>query len=74
MGPNNYRPYTPKLPELVKSRFNNAKANGDINFYPTQVAVLKPESIPVRLTSIPPSLSFRPHQFSKGVQTTNNNG
>lgn len=59
MGPNNYRPYTPKLPELVKSRFNNAKANGDINFYPTQVAVLKPESIPFQLR-FSPSLANKP--------------
>lgn len=40
-----------KLPQLVQSRFNNAKANGDVNFYPTQVAVLKPGSVPVCSTS-----------------------
>lgn len=40
-----------KLPQLVQSKFNNAKANGDINFYPTQVAVLKPGSVPVRSSS-----------------------
>lgn len=66
MGRNTYKPFSPKLPELVKSKFNNAKANGDINFYPTQVAVLKPDSIPVRLAS---------HFliFSQGGQTINNN-
>lgn len=37
-----------KLPELVKSKFINAKANGDIHFYPTQVTVLTPASVPVR--------------------------
>lgn len=37
------------LPTLVKSTFDKAKANGDVNFYPTQVAILKPvASIPVR--------------------------
>lgn len=36
------------LPELVRAKFNTAKANGDVNFYPTQVAVLKIGSVPVR--------------------------
>lgn len=36
------------LPDLVRSTFNKAKANGDVNFYPTQVAILTPTaSIPV---------------------------
>lgn len=35
------------LPELVRTAFNRAKANGDVNFYPTQVAVLTPASTPV---------------------------
>lgn len=37
------------LPELVRAKFNTAKANGDVNFYPTQVAVLKLGSVPVCL-------------------------
>lgn len=45
------------LPDLVRATFNKAKANGDVNFYPTQVALLTPPtaSTPVRL------MSFFPH-------------
>ena len=35
------------LPDLVKSTFARAKANGDLNYYPTQVAILTPTPIPV---------------------------
>lgn len=35
------------LPDLVRATFNKAKANGDVNFYPTQVALLNPNSIAV---------------------------
>lgn len=35
------------LPDLVRATFNKAKANGDVNFYPTQVAVLTTASTPV---------------------------
>lgn len=41
------------LPELVRAKFNTAKANGDVNFYPTQVAVLKLGSVPVCLRRPP---------------------
>lgn len=37
------------LPELVRSTFARAKASGDVNFYPTQAAVLHVNSIPVSL-------------------------
>lgn len=37
------------LPDLVRATFNKAKANGDVNFYPTQVAVLTTASTPVSL-------------------------
>lgn len=37
------------LPELVRAKFNTAKANGDVNFYPTQVEVLKLGTVPVCL-------------------------
>ncbi|ROW14898.1 hypothetical protein VPNG_03431 [Cytospora leucostoma] len=48
-----------KLPELVKSRFINAKANGDIHFYPTQVTVLSLASVPFQLR-FSPSLAIKP--------------
>lgn len=41
------------LPDLVRASFHRAKANGDVNFYPTQVAVLSPASTPA---STSPSL------------------
>ncbi|KKY34443.1 putative histidine triad-like protein [Diaporthe ampelina] len=47
------------LPELVRAKFNTAKANGDVNFYPTQVAVLKLESVPFQLR-FSPSLANKP--------------
>ncbi|POS76543.1 ATP adenylyltransferase [Diaporthe helianthi] len=47
------------LPELVRAKFNTAKANGDVNFYPTQVAVLKIGSIPFQLR-FSPSLANKP--------------
>lgn len=39
----------PNLPGLVKAAFNKARANGDVTYYPTQVAVLTPNSIPVSM-------------------------
>lgn len=41
------------LPELVRVKFNTAKATGDVNFYPTKVAVLKLGSVPVCLRCPP---------------------
>lgn len=35
------------LPELVRAVFNKARASGDITYYPTQVAILPANSIPV---------------------------
>ncbi|KUI65417.1 Diadenosine 5',5'''-P1,P4-tetraphosphate phosphorylase 2 [Cytospora mali] len=58
MSPNRFEAPA-KLPELVKSRFNTAKANGDINFYPTQVAVLTPAAVPFQLR-FSPSLASKP--------------
>ncbi|KAL1853232.1 bifunctional AP-4-A phosphorylase/ADP sulfurylase [Diaporthe australafricana] len=46
-----------------------AKANGDVNFYPTQVAVLKPGSVPFQLR-FSPSLANKP----KGGPPPSNNG
>ncbi len=37
-----------KLPELVRATFETARANGELIFYPTQVALLSVNSIPVR--------------------------
>lgn len=73
MGRNTYKPHSAKLPELVKSRFSNAKANGDINFYPTQVAVLKPGSIPVRPTAYSFYLPSQSHRLLVRATRTNNN-
>lgn len=47
------------LPELVRTKFNTAKTNGDVNFYPTQVAVLKIGSVPFQLR-FSPSLANKP--------------
>lgn len=49
------------LPALVKATFDKAKANGDVNFYPTQVAVLTPAtSTPVSfILFLTPCLSRR---------------
>ncbi|KAJ4391061.1 bifunctional AP-4-A phosphorylase/ADP sulfurylase [Gnomoniopsis smithogilvyi] len=47
------------LPDLVRATFNKAKANGDVNFYPTQVAVLTPASTPFQLR-FSPSLANKP--------------
>ena len=41
------------LPALVRTTFNKALANGDVNFYPTQVTLLNINSIPVRLPLFP---------------------
>lgn len=53
------------LPELVRAKFNTAKANGDVNFYPTQVAVLQLGSVPVR--SRCPLRMATPHKISRKV-------
>ncbi|KAI8215841.1 Diadenosine 5',5'''-P1,P4-tetraphosphate phosphorylase 2 [Colletotrichum sp. SAR 10_86] len=45
------------LPELVKTAFNKARANGDLNYYATQVAVLTANSIPVSLPQMAITLS-----------------
>lgn len=37
----------PNLPDLVRATFNKAKANGDVNFYPTQVTLLHLALTPV---------------------------
>lgn len=50
------------LPDLVRSTFNKAKANGDVNFYPTQVAVLTTASTPVSL----PLSALRPALLLQG--------
>ncbi|KAI6365237.1 hypothetical protein MCOR21_001381 [Pyricularia oryzae] len=47
------------LPELVRSTFARAKASGDVNFYPTQAAVLHVNSIPFQLR-FSPSLANKP--------------
>jgi hypothetical protein len=35
------------LPELVKTTFAQALAEGELNYYPTRVALLRVNSIPV---------------------------
>lgn len=47
------------LPEMVRAKFNTAKANGDVNFYPTQVAVLTLGSVLFQLR-FSPSLANKP--------------
>ncbi|KAK4185366.1 HIT-like domain-containing protein [Podospora australis] len=47
------------LPELVKTAFNRACASGDVNFYPTQVALLTVNSLPFQLR-FSPSLANKP--------------
>ncbi|KAI0128972.1 Ap4A phosphorylase II [Xylariales sp. AK1849] len=48
-----------KLPSLVTTAFARAKAGGDLTYYPTQVAVLKLNSIPFQLR-FSPSLASKP--------------
>jgi ATP adenylyltransferase len=38
------------LPDLVRTAFNRARASGDVHFFPTQVALVNVNSIPVRLS------------------------
>ncbi len=45
----------PNIPSLVQAAFNKARVTGDVTYYPTQVAVLTPRSIPV---SIPVSIAL----------------
>ncbi len=37
----------PDLPELVRAAFAKARATGDLTYFPSQVAVLHVDSIPV---------------------------
>lgn len=54
------RPVVPQnLPGLVKAAFNKARANGDVTYYPTQVAILAPNSIPFQLR-FSPALTLKP--------------
>ncbi|KAI8964057.1 HIT-like protein [Daldinia sp. FL1419] len=47
------------LPELVKAAFNAARVNGDLTYYPTQVTILTPNSIPFQLR-FSPALALKP--------------
>ncbi|KAH9903587.1 ATP adenylyltransferase-domain-containing protein [Xylariomycetidae sp. FL2044] len=47
------------LPILVKNAFSRAKETGDLTYYPTQVALLTPASIPFQLR-FSPSLASKP--------------
>ncbi|KAB5515498.1 ATP adenylyltransferase-domain-containing protein [Coniochaeta sp. 2T2.1] len=47
------------LPALVKNAFNKARASGDLTYFPTQVTVLKVNSIPFQLR-FSPSLANKP--------------
>ncbi|KAM7217611.1 inositol phospholipid synthesis protein Scs3p [Rhypophila decipiens] len=49
----------PNLPELVRTAFHNARTNGDLNYYPTQVALLHVNSVPFQLR-FSPSLANKP--------------
>ncbi|OTA90661.1 hypothetical protein M434DRAFT_397830 [Hypoxylon sp. CO27-5] len=49
----------PNLPSLVKAAFNKARANGDVTYYPTQVAILTPKSITFQLR-YSPALALKP--------------
>lgn len=49
----------PNLPELVKTAFSRACASGDVHFFPTQVALLNVNSVPVRLLQLPYSRTFQ---------------
>ncbi|KAI1104204.1 HIT-like protein [Jackrogersella minutella] len=54
------RPFVPQnLPALVKAAFNKARINGDVTYYPTQVAILSPGSITFQLRYAP-SLALKP--------------
>ncbi|KAI1759326.1 HIT-like protein [Hypoxylon sp. FL1150] len=55
-----FRPVAPpNLPDLVKAAFDKARVNGDVSYYPTQVAVLTPRSIPFQLR-FSPALAHKP--------------
>ncbi|KAF5573538.1 5 5 P-1 P-4-tetraphosphate phosphorylase 2 [Fusarium pseudoanthophilum] len=47
------------LPELVKSTFTKARSDGDLHYFPTQVAILNVDSIPFQLR-FSPSLANKP--------------
>ncbi|KAI0841607.1 HIT-like protein [Hypoxylon sp. FL0890] len=49
----------PNLPSLVKTAFNKACTNGDVTYYPTQVAILTPRSITFQLR-YSPALALKP--------------
>ncbi|KAI0025022.1 ATP adenylyltransferase-domain-containing protein [Xylariomycetidae sp. FL0641] len=54
------RPAVPaRLPALVKAAFAKAKANGDLTYYPTQVAVLSAGAHPFQLR-FSPALASKP--------------
>ncbi|KAI1771322.1 HIT-like protein [Hypoxylon cercidicola] len=54
------RPVAPPiLPSLVQTAFNRALVTGDVSYYPTQVAVLTPRSIPFQLR-FSPALAHKP--------------
>ncbi|KAI0851070.1 HIT-like protein [Daldinia vernicosa] len=54
------RPFAPQnLPGLVKAAFDAARANGDLTYYPTQVTILTPNSIPFQLR-FSPALALKP--------------
>ncbi|PTD09235.1 hypothetical protein FCULG_00008790 [Fusarium culmorum] len=47
------------LPDLIKSTFTRARSDGDLHYFPTQVAVLNLDSIPFQLR-FSPSLANKP--------------
>ncbi|KAI2469273.1 HIT-like protein [Annulohypoxylon bovei var. microspora] len=49
----------PNLPALVKAAFDKARVNGDVSYYPTQVAILTPGPIAFQLRYAP-SLALKP--------------
>ncbi|KAM7196572.1 inositol phospholipid synthesis protein Scs3p [Rhypophila sp. PSN 637] len=57
----------PNLPELVRTAFHKARTNGDLNYYPTQVALLHVNSVPFQLR-FSPSLANKPKAPSKPAQ------
>ncbi|KAL8369956.1 hypothetical protein RB595_000353 [Gaeumannomyces hyphopodioides] len=57
------------LPELVRTTFNKAKSNGDVNFYPTQATILHVNSIPFQLR-FSPALASKPKPPKPPVSPT----
>ncbi|KAL6925206.1 hypothetical protein ACHAPO_011455 [Fusarium lateritium] len=54
------------LPELVKTTFTKARSEGDLHYFPTQVAVLNVDSIPFQLR-FSPSLANKPKPPPKDI-------